>query len=145
MENLKETLEQQLEQWAKALESGEYKQDENREGCLWFEQDDTYCCLGVLGRIFNESEKRLRGGFLKQGQDNEPVINDNILLYKMARESNMQVFFMELNDAPAISRNMEYYVREKGKGKYYPDPLTFVEIAEVIRENKDKIVERLTA
>lgn len=145
MKNLKQTLEEQLEQWAKALDSGEYKQDEDRVGCLWYKQDNSYCCLGVLGRIFDAPEKFMVAGFLREDHCKEPLTEANALIHKMANEQNMQVFFMELNDAPAISRNMEYYVMEKGKCKDYPNPLTFKEIAEVIRNNKDKIVERLMA
>lgn len=34
--------------WIKALTSGDYKQG---TGCLWDRKDNTYCCLGVLGKI----------------------------------------------------------------------------------------------
>jgi hypothetical protein len=34
--------------WLKALRSGEYKQG---DGKLWNKKDNTYCCLGVAGKL----------------------------------------------------------------------------------------------
>ncbi len=43
-------IESQLVRWTKALRSGEYAQGES-----WLRCEDTFCCLGVLADITNDS------------------------------------------------------------------------------------------
>jgi hypothetical protein len=64
--------------WIAALRSGEYKQG---EGELHNPHRDTYCCLGVAGRIAGVSAEDLRrDGFLKKEMSNSIpycLVNDN--------------------------------------------------------------------
>jgi len=56
------------DRWVKALLSGKYKQGQERLK----DEDDCYCCLGVLGEISKVSEfNLLHGQLLKDGFDQE--------------------------------------------------------------------------
>lgn len=54
------------ERWVKALESGEYQQGVGR---LYRAKTDSYCCLGVLCKVYNVSTEgsTLESGYHPQG------------------------------------------------------------------------------
>ena len=55
------------DKWVKALLSGKYRQGQERLK----DEDNCYCCLGVLGEINKVSEFNLHGQLLKDGFDQE--------------------------------------------------------------------------
>lgn len=67
------------EKWIKALNSGEFKQGKYK---LHDEEEDVYCCLGVLCKI---TDGPLTGGFiglphaLHLGTDRSPTISTKLL------------------------------------------------------------------
>ena len=47
------------DRWVKALRSGKYKQ--GKEALHWTNGEDTFCCLGVLCELYQESAMRSKG------------------------------------------------------------------------------------
>ena len=102
------------EKWITALRSGEYKQGQT---LLHSDEDNSYCCLGVLGKI-------LLGHDPEQGDkhDDEEYLN------------------IELSEEAGITYDDQQFLARMNDGSPYGDdefmkPHTFNEIAAYIEKN----------
>ena len=123
-----------LDQWASALESGEYKQGQHR---LFNEEKDTYCCVGVLGITLGMPKEDLNGsGVIYADQDD--VNNPLYPFIKGIADSFLLNAFYDLNDWGAEYHLKTFINTEIQSTK---KPRTFAEIAAIIREHREKFAE----
>ena len=61
-------IESQLARWIKALRSGDFRQGQN-----WLRSNGSYCCLGVLAKVTNDS---LPPGACRQDLDEQQLDQD---------------------------------------------------------------------
>ena len=98
-----------VENWIKALRSGEYKQG---KGTLWNRFTNTFCCLGVECKVNGVPDKDIAGSF-------GPWYNRNELLgfigYRPSKLQSERELFASMNDEENYTFNdiasvLEFYL-----------------------------------
>lgn len=91
------------DKWITALRSGEYKQ---ATGILYDRTKDSYCCLGVLGKICGYTENILQNyrALERHAFENTPNVcrghaSDNNVVSRLTRMNDIeQLNFIEISD-----------------------------------------------
>lgn len=142
----KKKLREELAQWVEALESGRYQQASTKQSQLYSIEEGAYCCLGVLAKIMGNDEANIKGyGYLREAHTKV----GSELIIALSNSKNLQPVFSVLNDYgfPNVSEpgveNINMQVLRNSNPKEFKGRCTFEQIAGIIRENEDNILQVL--
>ena len=102
-----EELNAQLTAWCEKLESGEYTQ---AEGCLYDDEKNSYCCLGIAGLVCDVDPQDM--SWLNYPDESSLIESSGETLWYFLQNAELNRHLSELNDT---------------------DEFTFEEIASIIR------------
>lgn len=142
----KNKLREELAQWTEALESGKYKQASSLQSQLYSIEEGAYCCLGVLAKIMGNDEAGIKGyGYLHEAHTK--VRSE--LITALVNSKNIQPIFSVLNDygfpnaSQSGAEHLNMSVLRNSNPQEFKCRCTFEQIAGIIRENEDNILQVL--